>query len=103
MVFVTLSNENSSKLLVNRDFKENDHYPHKYNCLMPLHLPHNAVGLSRLEFMEFQAPYIGQKIDISVKIPFFEIFFSFLSKPTLIFGVGFNIFVQNNFFIEFIR
>ena len=62
MVFVTLSNENSSKLLVNRNFKENEKYPHKYNCLMPLHLPHNAVGLSRLEFMEFQAPYIGHHL-----------------------------------------
>ena len=62
MVFVTLSNENSSKLLINRDFKENENYPHKYNCLMPLHTPLNAVGLCRLEFMEFQAPFIGHHL-----------------------------------------
>ena len=58
MVFITQSNENSKKLFINRDWKVTENYPHKFNCLMPIQTPLNAVGLCRLELMEFQSPYV---------------------------------------------
>lgn len=58
MVFITQSNENSTKLFINRTWKVTDQYPHKFNCLMPIQTPLNAVGLCRVELMEFQSPYV---------------------------------------------